>query len=248
MVDRIGKWKSLSEGGRLNHLWEAAKFMCAPFWWHNNDRDRPAFLHNGTICVIDTGDRVIGVTAGHVFRQLEEDRASGATLVCQLGADTLSPFSRVIDIDDMVDLATFDLPEWKERSTTYRTSRAEWPHPRASQSDWVLYGGFPGSLRALGQVEARFVFETITGHVGDVTPTRIILHGNSSHIISSTTGRPDHLDSSPAGMSGGPVLVVDDSTAEPTLALVGFITEAGSFDTLLAQHADLIQPDGTIRR
>ena len=66
----------MERAGYLPAMRQLALSLCAPFWWHGQGGDGPyRILHNGTICYVHTGERVIGVTADHVYRQYLKDKA-----------------------------------------------------------------------------------------------------------------------------------------------------------------------------
>ena len=44
--------------------------MCACFWWHGeDDQGKYRIFQNGTVCFVDTGKRLIAVTAAHVLKE-----------------------------------------------------------------------------------------------------------------------------------------------------------------------------------
>jgi hypothetical protein len=71
-------------------LFGQMKARSVPFWWHAPREAEGIILHNGTLCRIDTGSRVIGVTACHVYAKYMEERTQDSTFTCQFGAVTVT--------------------------------------------------------------------------------------------------------------------------------------------------------------
>ena len=206
-------------------------------------------LHNGTVCFVDTGSRVIAVTADHVYRQYLVDRESGTDFVCQFGNITVLPESRLIDRNQRLDIATFDLPELIGRKERFLSNRLiKWPPPRLKPGDGVIYGGYPGAVRKSEVRTSQFPFETITGLVADVSSENIVLVVNYQGIYWPAQREGEELNTNPGGASGGPVYFVDETGPEYAyLELAGFISEYHApFETILARHADVIRADGTL--
>lgn len=225
--------------------------MCAPFWWHLAEHAAGEILHNGTVCFVDTGVRVIGVTAEHVYRRYLLNREADKDFVCQFGDLTVWPEARLIDRDRQLDLATFDLPELAERKERFLSNRpVKWPPPRLNARDAVIYGGYPGASRQSGLWKSIFAFKTVTGFVHDVTPQNIVLFANYQNIYWPSRPEGEEVNTNPAGVSGGPVYYVDETGPQYSyLELAGFIYEYHvSLETVLARHADVIRDDGTLAR
>src|SRR5689334_4236321 len=72
MTTPLSRWADPNfKKAYLSVVSAGAQSVCAPFWWsvaEPGDR-RARILHNGTICYINTGSRLIGVTANHVYEQ-----------------------------------------------------------------------------------------------------------------------------------------------------------------------------------
>ena len=73
------KWEYLNRDGAHLQLFDEAKPMAVPFWWHGPTKDNGDILHNGTICKVDTSARIIGVTADHVYGEYLKDRPTGSS-------------------------------------------------------------------------------------------------------------------------------------------------------------------------
>ena len=74
-----------------------------------SDSGRPEIYNNGSLGLIDTGERVIGVTAWHVYEAYLARLALRKLFVCQFGGVTVFPEQILIDKNERLDLATFNL-------------------------------------------------------------------------------------------------------------------------------------------
>ncbi len=223
--------------------------MAVPFWWHGPTKEDGEILHNGTICKLDTGRRIFGVTADHVYSEYLKDRGTDRLFVCQFGDITVSPEERLIDRDEALDLATFELTD--VIGNRERFVATSWPPPRPTVNELVIYGGFPGYSRSadLADAKATFQFESVTGLIGDVASHNIVMNVNYSKLYDADALEGTLARIDPRGISGGPVYRIDDWRNPFTFQLVGFIYEQNDFyRCALARHADVIRSDGTIRR
>jgi hypothetical protein len=226
-------------------LFEQMKAAAVPFWWHAPREAAGVILHNGTICRIDTGKRVIGVTAHHVYHRYFEERKTDSSFTCQFGETTVTPESLIIDGDRRLDLVTFDL-SGVSASDCYVSD--SWPPERPNAGDLVMYGGIPGTPRKVDMTTgtAHFVFDAITGLITDVGRESILICVDYKKLYEADDIGGEIVSTVGGGTSGGPVYRIDDSAEPFSLGLVGFIAEADS--VLLARHASLIGADGMIQR
>ena len=233
-------------------LSKSAEMMCAPFWWSRKKAtDRQAhILNNGTICYLNTGSAEVGITANHVLaKYLAHHNEFGDEIECQFGGSTISPESRILAQNEILDLASILVPEVLV-TAAFLTPRTQhkphsWPPQRATADDVVIYGGYPGVLRAGRGRVADFPFEWIMGGVADVSERNLVVepHFKTINWLDPEPGREFNTDV--RGMSGGPIFRV----LEPwlRLELVGFIYEfAIQGEAILARHADFISTNGTI--
>jgi len=222
------------------------KAHSVPFWWHGPRDAAGVILHNGTLCRVNTGTRVIGVTAHHVYNKYLEERTADKLFTCQFGPTTVNPEDLLIDENRRLDLATFDLPEvggQHERSVSER-----WPPERPKPGDLVMYGGIPGTPRRVDMAteQAHFIFDTITGFITDVGYESILIRVDYDKLLDADNLEGEIVSTVGRGTSGGPVYRINESVEPFNLELVGFIAEADN--VLLARHASLIRSDGTIER
>ena len=233
--------------GYLPALQSVVQSCSAPFWWHAPDATgNSRILHNGSVCFVDTGAKLIAVTANHVLEKYLSDKASHRDLAAQFGSSTVEPERYVIDRSSSLDLVTFEMPSVLVAATGARPHvPPAWPPSNQQSGDIVMFGGYPGSLRTEGETTADMSFQIITGVTKNVSPVNIGMEANFAKIH-----WPNH-DSAKfnilvGGMSGGPVFKFHNSPIEHML-LAGFIYEYHqSYELLLARPASCIDKDGRI--
>jgi hypothetical protein len=238
------KWDALGDDVH-RELFRQAMSMSVPFWWHGPTPADPDIYNNGSLCLVHTGERVVGVTAWHVYGAYLARLASAKPFVCQFGGVTVSPERLLIDHDTRLDLATFDIEPVLSQLQGFVAHRPQsWPTRRPAVQDLVLYGGFPGYSRRQDLLRATFTLDTVTGLVSHVTAQNVVVEVDYGR-LSDADGREGNIVSAdPAGTSGGPVYRI---TEGPGLEIVGFIYEQSPSNRfVLARHADAIRSDGSI--
>lgn len=222
--------------------------LCAPFWWHGQDGNgRYRILQNGTICFVHTGERLIGVTADHVYKKYLEDKARYKVFECQFGGSTVDPEHYLIARSERSDLATFDIPSVLVSAAGSSVHHPpQWPTESVREREVVLFGGFPGILREAKDIEASFPFQTFVTATIAVSPDNIKLHVDLPN-LHWPLHDGEKINPELGGQSGGPVFRVVEGAPIDRLELVGFIYEySPSLDVMLARHASMVAPDGRI--
>jgi hypothetical protein len=102
----IEKAKALLEGDLGQVYRSILEASCAPIFWY---RPGALILNNGTMTVIRTPSKLLGVTAAHVIRQYEKDHEEAPVRLQFMNALWQAP--EVLAISDRLDLATLMLPE-----------------------------------------------------------------------------------------------------------------------------------------
>src|SRR5438067_581434 len=98
--------KPYVDSGFLSVIEELMKKMTAPFWWYDPTLPRAnQRIKGGTVCGVNTGKRILGITAAHVHNEYVLTKASRPKLHCQLGAMTFDPERQLVDSDDRLDIA-----------------------------------------------------------------------------------------------------------------------------------------------
>ena len=237
----------MERAGYLPALRTIAKSACVPFWWHGVADDGRYRIHrNGTVSFLNTGKRLIGVTAHHVFDAYRTARQAQPDLRCQFGSTTVEPERRLIAESKYLDLATFDIsPIVITSAGAAPHTPTAWPTPRAHVKEIMLYGGFPGSLREEHEYTADLPFQWFAGAPISVTPENVKLHIDLANfhrpLVGSTPGNIEL-----GGMSGGPVFRLITTPIE-RLELVAFIYEHSLLLSLVyARPSGYIAEDGGI--
>ena len=147
---QVGGINRLERSGYLPVLRGLVMSHTCPVWWYDDSRALgECIVHNGTVTFVNTGSRVIAVSANHVYEQYMKDKAAVPSLKCQFGNVTVEPERYVIDSDKDIDLITFDLPVVLRAATgaTVHNSPA-WPPSNLATSQLVILGGYPGNRRS----------------------------------------------------------------------------------------------------
>lgn len=245
----------LIDAGYVRAMQECAKMFTAPFWWHEDfepdelrENPRPLTRANGTICFVDTGERILGVTNEHVFQGFVKAISTDPSIICQIGAASFDPRRHLIDCDRTLDLATFNVSEVLVNSSLSHIHRASmWPPSQAQAGTLVILGGWPGNLRdeRIGQLDAYFA--SFITRLDQSSSERIAAALNLAEgIPSGALVLPESPDL--GGASGGPVFEIREQPVV-SLTLVGFVYEYHrSYEIVFARHASFINADGTLRR
>jgi hypothetical protein len=222
--------------------------MSVPFWWHGPTPDNSEIYHNGTLSLVDTGEKIIGVTAWHVWNAYRIDLANRPRFVCQFGDVTVTPEVLRIAADERLELATFELTSIYSRlqafgSVAHRPQ--SWPPTRPDVADLVVYGGFPGTERLHRLVEVTYPLITVTGMVTEVTTQNVRVEVDYKRLFDADGTEGELVGFDPAGSSGGPVYRIVDTPAGPDIEIVAFVYEQSEGLTfMLGRHADVIRADG----
>ena len=253
LPDRV---RHFVENGYIPTIESIAKKMTAALWWTERDSSGKLQRQGGTICFIDTGQRLIGVTAGHIHMAYLKRLEASSEISCQIGASTFDPTQRLIQCSSDPDLATYDVPEfYAVAAGSYVHHAPEWP-PKIDQIDGYIVGGWPWSL---SREDAAFTDGVYAG-VEKVTQSFLCIlarlssqsERNLSILTYTSTSKPWGQVSLPpgtnlGGMSGGPVYRLSESGLS-LLTLVGTIYEYNpNFELVLAHPLSLVDPNGHIR-
>jgi hypothetical protein len=244
------KWDALGDAAH-KQLSDRAKKMNLPFWWHGPTPDDAEIYHNGTLSLVDTGEKVIGITAWHVWNAYRQDLEKRPRFVCQFGGVTVAPEALHLADDERLELATFNLSTLYEQLQEFGfvAHRPQvWPPSRPDVQDLVIYGGFPGVERKPGPVEVVFYLNTVTSLVSQVTSQNVVVEVNYSRLSDADDPHQGNVVAfDPAGSSGGPVYRIIDMPRGPDLEIVAFIYEQSKdFHFMLARHVEFIRSDGML--
>jgi hypothetical protein len=244
---RKAQFDKLKASGYLDAYEDMVRRMNVPFFWSDADG---LILANGTLCLIDTGTRKIGVTCDHVYDEYLKARLKDDHVETQFGGTTVYPETRLIARDHVLDLATFDVPEvlvYASEESFYHTP-PKWPPNPVSMEDVVLYGGYPQSERIVRHGNVNSGFQYFATRVNSVDPEKIALEPSVQDVYwPGHDGEP--INDRFGGHSGGPVYRVIDGGMNGELLdrveLVGFIYNK-VFDLIFARHVRHVGAGGTL--
>lgn len=248
------------KSGMLRVISDLAHNLCAPLWWNEPDQVGPGHGRMaGTVCLVNTGSAILGITADHVHTWITERLDSGAVQWCQLGGHTFDPRNHIVDRDPVLDLATYRLSEIQISATgRHLHSPRSWPPPRLAANDICVTGGYPWELsftqpapdgpaysQAPTHRNVSFVhfFSRLTDSAADMDH---ILIGEKTSIPWHGKGLPP--DTNLGGMSGGPTFRFSESPGELSTLTLCSITSKHSFEVIHARPLTLVHEDGTIVR
>lgn len=174
--------------------------FCLPVWFMNESGSR---VH-GSMTVVDTGEAILGVTAGHVADRIVECCRGKNALACQVGEALLPPNSLIARHPDL-DLATFRLSaSLLARSGRRAAWASSWPPIAPALHEVVMLGGYPGIYRTASGGRFESDFASFAAPVTDLDERSFSVEIPLADSFSvSRTLMPPHIDL--AGTSGGGV-------------------------------------------
>jgi len=246
---QVAGFDALEKVGYLNVLRCLVMSHATPVWWYDDSRVvGTSILHGGTVSFVNTGRRVIAISAHHVYEQYLRDKAADSGVKCQFGGVTVEPEKYVIDSDRKLDLVTFDLPVVLATATgaTIHNSPS-WPPAKLAESDIVILGGYPGNRRLEGAQALDSDFVSFIGRIAQSSDDHASMYLN---IPNSHWPQGERLCESPnlGGMSGGPVFRLITDPIE-SLEFSGVIYESHqTYELVFCSHASFIRSDGTLEK
>lgn len=204
-------------------------------------------LKNGTIFFVDTGERLIGITAYHVYQQYLKD-SSNNTVIAQIYRDfEFNPEKRLIDGDEKLDVAIFDISKHELEKIGKRPLKCNqniWPPVLPKKSQGVLVVGFPGKERIIVDKE-NFIIEwgyiLLLLSIKELTNDKISLQIERDY-CDETSDMPYKYDM--GGISGAPLLVLETSNII-SWQLGGIVYEANKeYELIFARPINFINDDG----
>jgi hypothetical protein len=233
--------------GLMLTLESIAKRMTAPFWWIDPAPATNGRQIGGTICFVDTGERLLGITAAHIHRALIDGKQIDPDLACQIGAHTFQAEARLIDIDDNLDLATYEVSKVQISAANADLHHATmWP-PVDLGGDKYFFSGWPWSLTILNDTRVKTSFLHFIVRISDRTDRKFVVQ---THRESSV---PWGLSALPpgtnlGGMSGGPFYRWNETGIDAPLTLVGIVTSIMDSGVGIATPLTFVNADGTIQK
>jgi hypothetical protein len=220
------------------------KSCCLPVWFTNESGRRA----HGSMVVVDTGEAVLGITAGHVADRILECCRDESSQRCQLGSMFL-PVDGFIARHSDLDLATFRLSSSAVLASGHRPAVASvWPPITPQLNDTVLLGGYPGLYRRedAGRFQSDFAY--FGARVTDLDKRSFSVEIPMANSIGlSRELMPPNVDL--AGASGGGVFRLTELQSANNLIgaldLTGIIYFGSpGFDVINAHQLSIIKSTG----
>lgn len=211
---------------------------------------------------MDVGEVTLGVTAAHVLKALQAVEHSDL-IQSSIGSDLGFTSSRLIDCDDAIDIATFQISRKEIEAigkTSVTGSQSAWPPEPPEAQRGVHFAGFP-EVEQIQQHETATSFGVVTagGIATSVNERDVSSQIERNELISLLPAGlpPENYDFS--GMSGGPMLSVVETNSLRTWRPAGVIYQGPNISTdpnqaiagleiIRARRIDFIMPDGTLDR
>lgn len=237
---------------QAQYLKIAARYALPIFWGSGGD-----VAHNGTAFVLNTGEKVFGVTAAHVYHEYVKDFEAGNTAICQFGELEIPLQQRLISIGkrDSIDIATIELTASEVRRLSDRVltgDHSTWPPGAPAIGQAAVVAGYPGVERI-----RRDRFDYSFGTACFNTPVSSV----SEHQFVCVLERKEWIDVfgkglppenfNLAGISGAPVLTLiqtESGLAVWRLAGIAYQAVASELlgEVLVVNHGKLIGSDGKV--
>jgi hypothetical protein len=239
----------LERSGYLSVLRGLVMSHTCPVWWYDDRNPVGASIqHSGTVTFVNTGSRIIAVSANHVYEQYLKDKSATPSLKCQFGGVTVEPERYVIDSDKGLDLVTFDLPVVLATATGVTIHNSPvWPPAQLNVSEIVILGGYPGNRRSESSNTLNSDFVSFISRISQSSDDHVSVYLN---MPDSHWPQGEKLANSPdlGGISGGPVFRLVTEPLE-SLEFVGVVYESSqTYELVFCRHASFIRSDGNLQR
>ena len=212
---------------------------CAPIFWY---RPGSPILHNGTLTIVRTPKRLLGVTAAHVVRQYLQDHRDAPVRLQAMNALWEAP--KIIAISDTHDLATIELSEiMLPHIGKDIAPLSSWPARAPQEGRGIMLAGYPGVDRLQpGPFEVSWGLFTALGIARRVVGPQITWRIDREW---GTGDLPNNHNL--GGISGGPLVSWFESAGLTQYVLSGIVIEASPLlENVVAMRADYIRDDGSV--
>jgi hypothetical protein len=230
---------------------------CIPIFWSTPQDREWCVENNATGFLLDCGKGTFVVTAAHVYESYLKRRSQRIDICPQLGDLRFSMDERVVGYlgSGILDIVTFTVTS-KEidllRKPVLKGNQALWPSPSVKVGEGALFAGFPGLQRTDSSAdECGFGFYASLTPVSSVSERHFgCVFDRSKWVDAFGKGFPQE-GYDLGGISGAPVLVVDESEAgilSWRLAGIAYNAANNLGEIMLAHHARFINEDGSLER
>lgn len=209
-----------------------------------------AEIRSATCFFLKTPNKLLAVTARHVILEYKRALAEEPATLCQIGNIRFQPEDRLIGIGTRADIATLSITE-EELGKIGKHPTSYWPPAPPDDDDrGVLLAGYPAAelvmegprIGSFGIYAAAAIAQRTT----DWQLSCRVEWDNVREIPGLGSLPPRGFDT--GGMSGGPVFAIRERNGILSFPLAGVISEGhSSWDTIIADRADFIRADGSVR-
>jgi len=237
--------------GELGNVYRAIlRGCCAPVFWHRRAAaDTTEICDNGTLTFVNTGKRLLGVTAAHVVEGFNTAKASREITLQVMNAELEGGFD-VIDIDPNLDVATISLNLGFLKKLGKAVVPLEgWPPLAPEEGRGIMLAGYPGLDRLTLPTK-----QVSWGLFTAMSIARRVTNHQITWLLEREHGVPHpHIPDLPpnralGGISGGPLIAWFETPSHVIYPrLGGIISQASAaLENVVARRADFIQADGRI--
>lgn len=229
-------------------------FAKAAFFGQRPSPKRATEVRNGTITLVEIGNRKYGITCHHVVEGYRQYRERHDDVIFNIGHVELDPVDQLVDTDPKIDIALIELTndqiiqltsEGEIGSQVHKP--VKWPPSQPQKDEFVIFGGFPGSLRVVKSFDEYVFYSWSSGgsRIDSVSETRIISAFERDYWISSFGEKRNLELKDLGGMSGGPAFIKRELHFE----FVGILTDyEENYDTVFFAPAQTIKENGQITK
>jgi hypothetical protein len=235
--------------------------VARPFFWHIGARNN-GVPKGATAFILQFERGYVAITANHVLEQYSDALEADARTICQLGTCQVHPEHTLIDRNEKLDIATFEVVQSQLKHIGADTidCRGQWPPPGVDIGDTLTLTGF------LDEQRTRFAANSYDmpawgahGIVEGISDTDIVTIYEPDKVLAmnSTVPKPQ-LGLNLSGCSGGPCFLVKTVNRLLRWFPVGLVYrgprkeadfdagEFASFDQIRIRRIHFLKSDGTI--
>jgi hypothetical protein len=230
-----------------------------PIYWHDKNLPFPKTVTGASCFFLRLESKIIGITAAHVFRLFENTKSRTPSLLFQINLVPFNLDEALIDIDDQLDIATFEISEKDVQASLSEPIDVSvgWP------ADTVVKRGaaiqlvcYPENIRTIDPADRSAIFQAwgALDVIQDFSQDEIIIAYDPLKVHGAPTKPP--LGYNMSGCSGGPAIIHEDRGGLHCWYPIGLIIagpkasegEAVEFDLIRVRRINCIEPDGRLRR
>lgn len=242
--------KRLTAGPLSRVYREIVMNCCRAIYWFRYDDPNIPILNSGTITFLETPKMLLGLTAAHVLRGYEADKAA-YPIRLQIGDVVVNDvFEHIVQISDRLDIATLMLKPTilPAMGKDFSPLRA-WPPLVPQEGRGIVLGGFPGVSRdVIGRAEVSFGLFTALGVARVVTDEQITWALDRNFLVTDHELPQPPPNCELGGISGGPLIsMLETENHLSHYRISGLISQASAgLENIVAKRIDFVRDDGSI--